>query len=82
MRICVDVQSAITQRSGVGRYTRELVEHLAPLAGVHQLRLFSFDFKRYGERWQVPRAQMRPGRWLPGSVVQKAWHSAHFLPFD
>jgi hypothetical protein len=33
MRICVDVQSAVTQRSGVGRYTRELVEHLGPLAG-------------------------------------------------
>lgn len=82
MRICVDVQSAVAQRSGVGRYTRELVEHLAPLAGEHQLRLFYFDFKRHGERWQVPNAQMCPVRWLPGRVVQKAWQYAHFPPFD
>ena len=82
MRICVDVQSAITQRSGVGRYTRELVEHLGPLAGEHQLRLFYFDFKRRGERWQVPNAQMQAVRWLPGRVVQKAWQYAHFPPFD
>jgi len=82
MRICVDVQSAVTQRSGVGRYTRELVGHLGPLAGEHQLRLFYFDFKRHGERWQVPDAQMRTVRWLPGRVVQKAWQYAHFPPFD
>ncbi len=82
MRICVDVQSAVTQRSGVGRYTRELVNHLGPLAGDHQLRLFYFDFKRHGEPWQVPHAQMRPQRWLPGRIVQKAWQYAHFPPFD
>jgi len=82
MRICVDVQSAVTQRSGVGRYTRELVNHLGPPAGDHQLRLFYFDFKRHGEPWQVPGAQMRPMRWLPGRVVQKAWQHARFPPFD
>lgn len=82
MRVCMDVQSAITQRSGVGRYTRELVNHLASLAGGHELQLFYFDFKRRGERWQVPNAHMRPVRWLPGRVVQKAWQYAHFPPFD
>ena len=82
MRVCVDVQSAITQRSGVGRYTRELVHHLGALAGEDALQLFYFDFKRHGERWQVPRAQMRPVRWLPGQLVQKSWQYAHFPPFD
>jgi len=29
MKIAIDIQSAVTQKAGVGRYTRELIDHLA-----------------------------------------------------
>jgi hypothetical protein len=49
VHVCLDIQSAITQRAGVGRYTKLLVEHLAvhPPADT-SLGLFYFDFQRKG----------------------------------
>jgi len=78
----VDIQAAIAQRAGVGRYTRMLVEHLAPLAGADALSLFYFDFKRCGVPFPVPGAEQKAVRWCPGRIMQKAWKTAGWPPFD
>lgn len=82
MRVCVDIQSAVAQRAGVGRYTKQLVEHLAPGRGADELSLFYFDFQRRGSPFPVPGAQARAVRWLPGRYVQKAWNTIRWPPFD
>lgn len=74
MNVCVDVQSAVTQRAGVGRYTRCLVQHLAPLArGGDCLRLSYFDFRRRGARFEARGAEWRAIRWISGRLAQACW---------
>jgi len=83
MRICVDIQSAVSQRAGVGRYTRNLVEHLAPLMGpTDNLNLFYFDFHRRGLDFPCPGANPKPIRWIPGKYAQQAWKRLQWPPFD
>ncbi|MCG2659227.1 MAG: hypothetical protein L6437_03145 [Kiritimatiellae bacterium] len=40
LNVCLDIQPAVAQRAGVGRYTRALVEHLGEARGADRLRLF------------------------------------------
>jgi glycosyltransferase involved in cell wall biosynthesis len=83
MKVMLDIQSALAQRAGVGRYTRMLAEHLpAALAPGEQLALFYFDFKRRGCDFAPVRATQRAVRWLPGRLVQGAWKTIGFPPFD
>ncbi len=83
MRICVDIQSAVSQRAGVGRYTRNLVEHLAPLMSPpDDLNLFYFDFHRRGLDFACPGAHQKPVRWIPGKYAQQAWKRLQWPPFD
>lgn len=82
VRICIDIQSAIAQRAGVGRYTRELVYHLGTTAGDDQLLLFYFDFKRRGTPFETPNSTHRVVNWCPGRLAQQAWKTIHWPPFD
>ena len=84
MRICVDIQAAVAQRAGVGRYTRNLVEHLGAEApsDSDELRLFYFDFHRRGLDFTCPHARMVPVRWMPGKYVQQSWKRFQWPPFD
>lgn len=83
MRVCLDIQSAIAQRAGVGRYTKLLVEHLAVEPPPESsLSLFYFDFQRKGVPFAPAGAQTRACRWLPGRVAQKAWKSLRWPPFN
>ncbi|NCC52809.1 MAG: glycosyltransferase family 1 protein [Spartobacteria bacterium] len=82
MRICVDIQSAVAQRAGVGRYTSSLVEELPRLAGDDDIQCFFFDFQRKGLPVNVPRAHLRVNRWLPGRLAQKAWKTLAWPPFN
>ena len=83
MRVCIDIQSAIAQRAGIGRYTKLLVEHLAATrAPTDELALFYFDFQRKGVPFQIPGVTQRACRWLPGRFVQKAWKTVGWPPFD
>lgn len=82
MRICIDIQAAIAQRAGVGRYVKCLVEHLGPLAGNDQLRLFHFDFQRRGLPLKCGGAEVRSCRWLPGRLASGLWKTANWPPFD
>lgn len=78
----VDIQAALAQRAGVGRYTKSLVEALAPLAGHDELSLFCFDFMRRGVPIRAPGARVKSVRWIPGRVVQQFWKRGGGLPFD
>lgn len=82
MHICMDIQSAITQRAGVGRYTRLLAQHLGTTAQSDSLSLFYFDFKRKGEPFTVANADTHVVRWCPGRVAQLAWKHLGWPPVD
>ena len=82
MRVCVDIQSAVAQRAGVGRYTQQLVQHLAASRGGDELSLFYFDFQRRGLSFTAPGATPRAVRWLPGRYVQRAWRAVRWPPYD
>jgi glycosyltransferase involved in cell wall biosynthesis len=82
VKVCIDIQPAIAQRAGVGRYTRSLVEHLGPHAGDDELVLFSFDFKRKAEALQTAGATHRTIRWCPGRIAQRSWRTLGWPPFN
>lgn len=82
MRVCIDGQSAIAQRAGVGRYTRSLIQHLAPAAGTDRLSMFYFDFQRRGVPWEVSGVEHRAVRWCPGRWAQGAWKTVNWPPFN
>lgn len=82
MHVCLDIQSAIAQRAGVGRYTRSLVEHLGADAAHDAVRLFYFDFQRRGAPFPAPGMEQRAVRWCPGRLVQGAWKRLRWPPFD
>jgi glycosyltransferase involved in cell wall biosynthesis len=82
MRICIDIQAAIGQQAGVGRYTRCLVEQLARSHGDHELRLFYFDFRRQGSPFAAGEFYERAVRCCPGRIVQKAWKTIGLPPFE
>ena len=82
MRVSIDIQAAIAQRAGVGRYVKSLVEHLGRYKGSDEFRLFYFDFKRKGIPFRTPGAEPYAVRWCPGHIVQKVWKTIHGPPFD
>ncbi len=82
MHICIDIQSAIAQRAGIGRYTRMLAAHLAELRGADEVSGFYFDFRRRGGADLPPGLRRRAVRWLPGQLVQQAWKRLGWPPFD
>lgn len=83
MKVCVDIQSAMAQRAGVGRYTRSLVEALArTVAPGDALRVFHFDFQRKGRPFPLPGAEARAVRWVPGRWVQASWKTIGAPPFN
>ncbi len=82
MRVCLDIQPAIGQRAGIGRYTMALAEHLPAAAGDDELVLFWFDFRRRGLSFAAPGARLRPFRWMPGRLAQQTWKRLRGPPFD
>jgi len=83
MKFAIDIQSAVTQKAGVGRYTRELVENIATIiTPPDQLALTYFDFRRHSTPFPVPNAEFSPVRWIPGRIAQLAWRTVHFPPYD
>ena len=78
----MDIQAALGQRAGVGRYVRELLGQLGPAAGADELSAFYFDFKRTGLDAPPPGVEMRSCRWMPGRVAQAAWKRLGFPPYE
>lgn len=80
---CLDYQPGVAQGAGIGRYTRELAKNLpALLTPDERLRLFYCDFHRRTSGNPVPAAEARACRWIPGTVLQKAWHWLGAPAFD
>jgi glycosyltransferase involved in cell wall biosynthesis len=82
MRISIDIQSAVTQRAGVGRYTRELVRHLGEIAPDDRFCLTYFDFKGNAAPIDAPNAEQNAVRWFPGRIAQLAWKTLRWPPYD
>jgi glycosyltransferase involved in cell wall biosynthesis len=83
VKVGLDIQAALGQRGGVGRYVRELLAHLGAEAGGDEVSAFFFDFKRAGLESVAPQGvEMRACRWLPGRVAQAAWKRIGFPPYD
>lgn len=80
MKICVDIQAAVAQGAGVGRYVRLLTEHLLKSADGDDLTFFYFDFMRRG--LAAPLANTRAVRCCPGRAVQWCWKRLGWPPFD
>lgn len=82
MRVCLDIQPAVAQRAGIGRYVRALAERLGRFADADELTLFHFDFRRRGLDFPAPGARVRACAWLPGRLVQSAWKRFGAPPYD
>lgn len=82
MKICLDVQPAVTQGAGVGRYTKRLAESLPALAPEIDFFQLYFDFRRQGLGPQVAGAESRVVRWCPGWAAQQMWKRLHWPPFN
>lgn len=82
MNVCLDIQPAVAQRAGVGRYTRALVEHLGASREHDTVRLFFFDFRRRGLTFAAPGLDQQAIHWCPGRLAQKSWKKLHWPPFD
>lgn len=82
MKVCLDIQAALGQRAGVGRYVRKLLWNLGAGAGADEIAAFYFDFKRTGLDSAPPGVQMRTCRWMPGRMAQAAWKRIGFPPYD
>ncbi len=82
MNICMDIQPAITQRAGVGRYVKLLTQHLGATANNNSLTLFYFDFMRKAMPPALPNVKYRSSRWCPGRIAQMAWRTIHWPPFN
>ena len=82
VRVCIDIQAAVAQRAGVGRYTKMLAEHLGPQAADDQLALFHFDFAGKSRPVAAGSAEEKANRWLPRRWVQQCWNRLDWPPFD
>lgn len=78
----MDIQAALGQRAGVGRYVRELLAHLGAGAGTDEVAAFYFDFKRTGLEAPPSGVSLRACRWMPGRFAQAAWKRIGFPPYD
>lgn len=79
MKVCIDAQAALTQRAGVSRYVRGLVDALATLDTVDEFVPLLFSVRSVAQ----PFAQAIPARIpIPRRVLQAAWRAFAWPPFD
>lgn len=82
MRICLDIQPAVAQSAGIGRYARHLMTALARSLSPDELTAFYFDFRRHAHLSNGANGYERPFRALPGAFVQWAWKRLDWPPAD
>jgi glycosyltransferase involved in cell wall biosynthesis len=77
MQIGIDYTSAVRQRAGIGRYTRELVTALLRLASPHQYVIFAATGGLSRDRWQGEIERLRTA---PSASPSPASAAASGLP--
>jgi glycosyltransferase involved in cell wall biosynthesis len=78
----MDIQSSVSQRAGVGRYTCALASELDKIVEPGILKLFYFDFQGKAECPARTNAVTRRVTWCPGRIAQLAWKTAGWPPFE
>lgn len=74
MIVSLQLQAAIAQRAGVGRYVHTLAPLLAARKGAEDRLLgFYFDFRGNGSPFPPGTLEEHRVRWVPGALVQQAW---------
>ncbi len=81
MKICIDIQSSVSQRAGVGRYTCALASELDKLVKDDIIELFYFDFQGKAI-CPVRRGKTKVIRWCPGRAAQFLWKTFNWPPFN
>lgn len=86
MKIVIEAQPLLRQRTGVGQYTFNLIDHLIPLVQErnHDLSLFYFNFLKRNR--QIPSwngfVQKRVQSIIPGRLFYALWKKGVGVPFD
>lgn len=81
MKVCIDIQPAVSQRAGIGRYTAELVRHLPAGTGL-DFELFYLDFKGKAVPPDSSTCTFKRYSSLPGMLIQQAWKRISWPAFD
>lgn len=81
MIVSLQLQAAIGQRAGVGRYVHTLAPLLAARRGEDELLGFYFDFRRKGSPFPEGLMREKAVRWIPGALVQQSWKRLGFPPY-
>jgi len=81
MKVCIDIQPAVSQRAGIGRYTSELAANL-PTNGDLEFDLFYFDFKGKANPPRIKTGNLKRFSLFPGSLAQQAWKYIGWPRFD
>jgi len=82
MRICIDVQPAVAQRAGVGRYVLSLANSLAHcIPASDSMDLVYFDFMGRADPSGLPSRFVRPVRLVPGRLIQYSWKTLRWPPY-
>lgn len=80
MKVCIDIQSVITNPTGVGRCTIELVKALSKIVNKEDITLSYFNFLgRYKGLDYFPNKQIKI---IPGRFYNKLWKMFHFPPLN
>lgn len=82
MLVSIDIQPALDQQTGIGRYVRCLAEGVGTACGEDDVRLFCFDFHGRGVPFDTPGATVRRLRWCPGRLGRKAWQTLGWPTYD
>jgi len=76
MKILIEAQPLLKQRTGVGQYAYHLIEHLIPLLSEKQeLSLFYFNFLKKNKALPVWKGNVRniQHTLIPGRAVYALW---------
>lgn len=82
MKLSLDIQPAITQRAGVGRYTKQLVQHLGKYAADDSINLIYFDYMRRAIPFPTGNSTQKAIRYCPGRIAQYLWKKLNWPSYN
>lgn len=82
MIVNVDIQSAVGRLAGIGRYAWALSNYLPEWAGADVVRVQYFDFLSKNPPLTVGKVERKVVRWCPARLMQAAWKTLDWPPYD